>query len=559
MASTTLRLTADADGSTLAIRPRSRLASLAAASQAIAAPRDLATLLTTIYEQTAGVVDATIFGLGLYDQASETVHVVKQVISGAERPGLSFPLGSGFNSEAIRTGQSRLIRCWSEDGPPVSLRYAADGGKMPESGITVPLLWGDRAVGMLMVQSYAPQTYDEDDLAVLQAIAGQAAVAIVNLRHSEDRDAHLQARAAELEVILASMADALLILDREGRIVRINQAAREQLCPGENSVVLGLPLDSDRWASWPAGARAIAAALCPAVEALRKGEARREVEVEVELPGRGRRVISYSCAPLRDQVDALGAGVVVFRDVTERRELERLKDDVFSTASHDLRAPLAAVRLRAEMMQRRLRREQIDTAGVIDGLDEIRRQVDRTVDQMRLLLDVARLQAGRLPLDLGPVDLVSLVESAVEEVGATTERHQLTVRAPAEVVGSWDVWRLHEVLQNLLTNAVKYSPDGGAIEATIEADDKAATVRVRDHGVGLPAEELPSVFERFYRSPGTRRLEGSGLGLYICQTIVDAHRGRIWAESDGPGQGSTFCFTVPRSVGAEEENLGPPP
>jgi len=100
---------------------------------------------------------------------------------------------------------------------------------------------------VLLVQSYTARTYDDEDLAVLQAIAGQAAVAIMNVRHSEDRDAYLRTRAAELEVILASMTDALLILDRDGRIVRINRAAREQLCPGENSVVLGLPLDSERW------------------------------------------------------------------------------------------------------------------------------------------------------------------------------------------------------------------------------------------------------------------------------------------------------------------------
>jgi signal transduction histidine kinase len=219
--------------------------------------------------------------------------------------------------------------------------------------------------------------------------------------------------------------------------------------------------------------------------------------------------------------------------------------------SHDLRAPLAAVRLRAEMLQRRVRLGRIDAEALTSGLVEIRRQVDRTVDQMRLLLDVARLQAGRLPLERAPVDLVPVVRAAVEEVGATAEHHTLTLQAPAEVVGEWDEWRLHEVLQNLLSNAVKYSPDGGAIETTIEADAASATVRVRDHGVGMRADELPSVFERFYRAPGARRLEGSGLGLYICHTIVDAHGGRIWAESDGLGRGSVFCFALPRSASPE--------
>ena len=327
----------------------------------------------------------------------------------------------------------------------------------------------------------------------------------MNLRHSSDRDAYLRARAAELEVILASMADALLILDHEGRIVahqpgrpRAALPGREQRRPRPAARQRPLGQLAGR------GARDRGGAAPGRRGAPRRGEALREVEVEVELPGRGRRVISYSCAPLRDQVDSLGGGVIVFRDVTERRELERLKDDVFSTASHDLRAPLAAVRLRAEMLQRRLRREQIDAAGVIDGLDEIRRQVDRTVDQLRLLLDVARLQAGRLPLEREPVDLVAVVDAAVEEVGATTERHQLTLRAPDRVVGSWDEWRLREVLQNLLTNAVKYSPDGGAIETTIEADERwrdraRAGPRRRPAGRGA-AERLRALLPRAGRA-----------------------------------------------------------
>lgn len=550
MAATTYSPTIGRGRARLAAGPPSRLAALAAASQAIAAPRDLVTLLGAIYRETARVVDPTIFVLGLYDQRSETVHVVKQVISGVERPGGSFPLGSGFTSEAIRTGQPRLIRRWSEDGPPVSVRYAADGGLLPESGLTVPLISGGQVVGVLLVQSYLPHAYDEEDLSVLQVIAGQASLAILNLRHSEDLEARERSRAAELEVILESMADALLILDRDGRIVRINRAAREQLCPGENSVVLGLPLDSELWDRWPAGPRAIAAALRSAVEALRRGEALHEVEIEVDLPGRGRRVFDYSCGPLPDASGSPSGGVVVFRDLTERRELELLKDEVFSTASHDLRTPLAAVRLRTEMLARRLRRGQADAASLASGLDQIRQQVDRTVEQMRLLFDLARMQAGHLPLQREEIDLVPAVRAVVDEVDATTDCHRLTLRASASVVGAWDEWRLREVLQNLLTNAVKYSPDGGAIETIVDADEESATVRVRDHGIGLSPEDLPSVFGRFYRAAGARRLEGSGLGLYICQMIVDAHGGRIWAESDGIGLGTTFCFTVPRSVGA---------
>ncbi|HEV8635452.1 MAG TPA: hypothetical protein VG370_14590, partial [Chloroflexota bacterium] len=122
------------DGTTQVGRLRQRMAALAAVGQALAWSHDLDDLFRALYEETARVLDATIFVLALYDPVSETVHVIKQVISGAERSGGSFPLGAGFTSQAIRTGQPRLIRHWSRDEPPVRIRYAADGGSLPESG-----------------------------------------------------------------------------------------------------------------------------------------------------------------------------------------------------------------------------------------------------------------------------------------------------------------------------------------------------------------------------------------------------------------------------------------
>jgi len=541
-----LALRSSSEGTAQAARLRQRLDALAAISQALAWPHDLDKLFRVLYRETARVLDTTIFILALYDPVSETIQVVKQVISGEERPGGSFPLGAGFTSLAIRTGRARLVRHWSRDEPPVSIRYAADGGSLPESGITVPLVWGGQTSGVLLVQSYRPEAYDDDDLTMLEAIGGQAAGAIAGLRRSEHMDSRFRGHVTELEVILESMADALLILDAEGRIVRINHAARELLSLGDSSVVLGQPLDSGQWGRWPVGPRAVAAALRPAIAALQEGQTLRDVEAE--LGSEGRRVLSYSCGPVRDPAGRPAGGVIVFRDVTGRREVERLKDEVLSIASHDLKTPVAAIKLRAQLLRRRVAAGSATVEEMGVGLDTVVRQADRLVELLKLLLDLSRLEAGRFVLERSEVDLVGLVGAVVEEVRATTDRHRLTLRASVQVAGSWDEWRLKEVLTNLLTNAVKYSPDGGTIEVTVEADERSATVRVRDQGVGLRAEELPRIFERFFRAEGIRRLEGSGLGLYICQAIVAAHGGRIWAESEGPGRGSAFCFSVPRGA-----------
>ena len=118
--------------------------------------------------------------------------------------------------------------------------------------------------------------------------------------------------------------------------------------------------------------------------------------------------------------------------------------------------------------------------------------------------------------------------------------------SPTVAVGNWDAGRLEQVLQNLLTNAIKYSPDGGPIRVTMEASDAEVLVTVRDQGHGIPSEDLPHLFEQFYRVEGTRKLEGTGLGLYICQGIISSHGGLLWAESDGLGCGSAFAFRLPR-------------
>jgi signal transduction histidine kinase len=164
------------------------------------------------------------------------------------------------------------------------------------------------------------------------------------------------------------------------------------------------------------------------------------------------------------------------------------------------------------------------------------------------LLDMSQIDAGRLQINPAPMDLRHLISTTIAGIQVTTERHLLKLRAPPEVTGCWDERRLQQVVANLLTNAVKYSPNGGPITLSIRTGKRGVTVRVRDHGVGLGAEEAVHVFECFYRAVGIRRLEGSGLGLNICQGIVTAHGGRIWAESAGPGQGSAFCFTLPRET-----------
>jgi two-component system phosphate regulon sensor histidine kinase PhoR len=525
-------------------RREARLSALGAVQQALMEASDLRDLCRTVQRELGRVMETTGFLLGLYDDVSQMVEVVYQLEVGEELAGGSFPLGHGFMSEVIRSRQPRLIRHWSAEGPRVQVQYATGTPGLPEATVTVPMLAGDRVRGVLSVQSYRAGAYDENDLFLVQAIAAQAVSAIDGLQSGAA--GHAARRASELEAILASMNEGLLILDQHGRIVSLNPPARRIFGSVGSGIILGQRLDRAQWGEWPLGARAVAEALAPIINALANGEARRDIEVE--LNSEGRRVLSFSSSPLFDACGKPAGGVVVFRDVTSQRDVARLKDELLSIASHDLRTPVTVMKAQAQLMQRALQRldQPVEPDKLCERVQLMIDQADRLTRMLNQLLDLSRVEAGRLELNLELVDLSLLVRRVALNVQALSTNHQIHVDGPSSVEGEWDSARLEQVVQNLLTNAVKYAPDGGRVSVSVLANDAEVQVLVRDEGLGIPADELPHIFEQFYRVEGTRKLEGTGLGLYICRGIVASHGGRVWAMSDGPGCGSTFAFSLPR-------------
>ncbi|MBV8713771.1 MAG: GAF domain-containing protein [Chloroflexi bacterium] len=516
------------------------------ADPALTQATDLASLFAALHAATKAALDAESMFLGLYNEASHTIDVVRQGEFGTEFSGGTFPLGDGVTSEAIRTGQSRLIRHWSEEGPPVHLQFLTTTPGLPESAITVPLLYGDRVLGVLAAHKYEPDAFDQADLQVLEAIAAQTSVALVGIRESELRSARLHERVSQLESVLGSMADAVLLLDAEGSLVSLNRAARELLCGDNSSIVLGQPLEQQVWGLWPLGTRELTEALRPLLTTVQQGETPPEAEMQLEQHGR-RRFLSFNATPLFDVTGHVIGSVLVVRDVTARRQMDELKDEMLSVASHDLKTPVTVIRSDAQLMRREIARKTTSLEEVDDGLRTIVRQTDRLSKLLSLLLDVSRIDAGRFEIAPSQVDLGRLASTTLAEVQATTDEHLLELHVSGQPTGYWDERRLQQVLLNLLTNAIKYSPKNTPIAVDIRAERKSVTVSVIDRGIGLAPDESVHVFERFFRARSTRRLEGSGLGLYICQSIVAAHGGRIWVESAGSGKGSVFRFTLPRS------------
>lgn len=253
------------------------------------------------------------------------------------------------------------------------------------------------------------------------------------------------------------------------------------------------------------------------------------------------------------------------------QELDRLKTQFMSVASHELKTPVTAMSGFLQVALRRIRKRldaghpdpeewAAEQAGISEQLVIVHRQTTKLARLIDELLDVARIQSGRVEFVFAEMDVHELAGEVVDRMQTTTTAHTIAVEGtgPVRIVGDRD--HLEQVLNNLIANAVKYSPDGGRIVVRVGEDDGRASLSVSDAGIGIPPEELEAVFGLFYRSPDRRARDvgGMGLGLYISKEIVDRHGGRIWAES-GRGNGTTFEVRLPREASAADDQAAVTP
>jgi signal transduction histidine kinase len=242
----------------------------------------------------------------------------------------------------------------------------------------------------------------------------------------------------------------------------------------------------------------------------------------------------------------------------QAQESIRTRDEFLASATHDLKTPLTAISGLAQVLDRRAARlDSADGERLRAGLVKINLVTLRMTALINELMDVARLRMGRrLVLERHPTDLVGLARQMVAEAALTTGHHRIEVESDLEsLVGQWDGFRLERVLGNLLTNAIKYSPEGGEVRVEVRAEQRDgapwAVMSVRDHGIGIPAADLPRIFERFHRGRNVLgRIRGAGIGLFGARQIVSQHGGKIDVESQ-EGEGSTFTVALPLAGPAE--------
>jgi PAS domain S-box-containing protein len=371
----------------------------------------------------------------------------------------------------------------------------------------------------------------------------------VTEQHDAEQALHLATRQREL--ILESVGDGIYGVDLEGRLTFINQAAArtlgytpEQLTGRDLHEVIhyshadGTPYSRES---------------SPILLGMRRRETVRMTD-EVFWRKDGTSIpVEYSASPLIED-NRISGMVVAFQDVSERRRLEKMKDEFISTVSHELRTPLTSLRASLGLI----------SSGALDKRPEKQKQMvdmaigncDRLVRLVNDILDFDRMENGRLPLDRRPVEAIDLLRRAADVAHAAASQARINFRidAPrAQVLA--DEERILQVLNELVTNALKFSPQGTLIQlsakAPSEADSGPGNVcfMVQDHGRGIAPEKLERIFDRFQQGDASdsRALGGTGLGLALCRSIVEQHGGRLWVEST-VGEGSRFLFTLPAAT-----------
>ena len=334
----------------------------------------------------------------------------------------------------------------------------------------------------------------------------------------------LEAERARLATVLDQITDGVLIADSLGIIQFANPAAGrlfQTAQPVDRSIVEVVRHHQ-------------------LVEAWRRCQETRQLQSEsVEVPTRHQYLQLVVIPDLHSS-----GSLLLVQDLTRIRRLETVRRDFVSNLSHELRTPLAALKALTETLQ----------DGALDDppaakrfIDQIQTEVDALTQMVTELLELSRIESGRLTLDLKPVSPYELLDSASRRMRLQAERAGLNLKlecADGLPQVQIDLQRLEQVLVNLIHNAVKFTRAGGEITLLAEAGIGEVRFAVRDTGIGIPAEDVSRIFERFYRVDKSRAGSGTGLGLSIAKHIVETHKGRIWAESI-EGQGSTFFFTVP--------------
>ena len=531
---------------------RNRLSKLSEASLRINESLDLGTVLQEILDSARSLTDARYGVILTLDDKEQVEDFLASGLTNEETQQLlAMPEGPKiFEYLTTIPGTLRVpdfarylkSQGLSEFRPPTGISASASLG--------APIRHRGEHVGHIyLAKRELGQKFSREDEETLVMFASQAALVIFNARKYRDE----QRARTDLETLINTSPVGVVVFDaRTGVPVSFNQESKriigDLLTPGRPVEQLLDVITFRR-----ADGREIALDECPLVQTLSTSETVRAEEIVIQVPD-GRSVTTViNATPIRSEDGEIASVVVTLQDLTPLEELGRLRADLLGIVSHELRVPLTSIRGSATTLLDTP--SDLDPAELRQFLQIIVEQVDHMRELIGDLLDVARIETGTLPVSPESAEVASLIDRARNTFLSGGGRNNLELDlAPDLPLVMADRSRIVQVLGNLLSNAARYSLASSVIRVTAVQKDLHVAVTVADEGIGISPERLPHLFRKLSRTDeetGGSGIGGSGLGLAICKGIVEAHGGRIWAESDGLGQGARFTFTIPVVEDAE--------
>ncbi|GAC1685188.1 MAG: hypothetical protein NVS9B9_07270 [Ktedonobacteraceae bacterium] len=415
-----------------------------------------------------------------------------------------------------------------------------------KSYMGVPLRARGKTIGAITFSSVQPhRSYTQVDLVFAQELARRIALVLDNARLYQEAqeeiaerklvEAQLRQSEERYRLIVEHSSDVITLVDKQGTFHYVSPASRQVLGYAPEELLDVNAFDF----------------VHPDDLALTYTEMEKAAEGTLaQVPYRFRHkdghwiILETTGTALFDENGRASMMVFTSHDVTERIEAEQRKDAFISMASHELKTPVTSLKGFTNILHRRFRKQEDEQALVF--LEKIDRQVNKLTKLINDLLDVSKIQTGKLTYQEEHVELVALVQEIIENVQGTTQTHTLHLEGASEVQVLCDKDRLGQVLINLLTNAIKYSPHAEHVVVRVAQDPEHAMVSVQDFGIGISPAHQEKIFEQFYQvtDPEEKTYPGLGIGLYISSEIVKRHGGRLWVESR-KGAGSTFHVTLP--------------
>ena len=542
-------------------RERDQVNALLRITTELATSLDLNRVLYRALELVSDAVGATEGSIFLLDQI--TGELTYQAAIGSSRPvpteGELIPFKSedGLVGWVIQNRQSTIVDDTDTDDRWLPL---LGSGAEHRSVLSAPLFTGDDVWGVLMLFSPTPNRFSKAQLQLVETAAAQVSPSIYNAElyklireQSEQLGSMMRAEreeTAKTVAMLESIADGLMVVDADGKVILFNAAA-ERIFELARDQIVGEPISrfigmwgkagetwgpaADRWARLPEAA-----------------QNEPVLQDRLELGG---KIVSVQLAPViyaTSGIPSFVGTVSVFRDITQEVELDRMQREWVSTVSHELRTPMTSIKGYADLLM-------LGAAGDVSEAQQgfltiIKNNADRLSVLVNDLLDISRIETGRMKLDIKPISVYKLVETVANNLRGRCEQEGKDVETLVElpmglprVLG--DIDRITQVLTNLLDNAFNYTPAGGSITVSARANAAGqwAEISVTDTGIGISPEDQAKILDRFYRSddPSVQRVSGTGLGLAIVSHLVEMHTGELTIYSEGLGKGSMFSFSLP--------------